>query len=216
MKLNGTRPGDDGRGKIKLYSLGGIEVPRVTSILDGIESDSWLDGWRRKVGAREADKIRENAAAFGTRVHALITGAEVERVSDDERACAQGALDWLYKNVDEVLSYELRMVDSALGFGGTVDAIVRMNNGALAVIDWKTSKKLSPRHNLQTAAYAMLARAAGYDVDERYVVRLWKDQPGRVSTRVCSNPADYDAFRAAVTIWHWRHPGAAKLAAIAN
>jgi hypothetical protein len=217
VKLNGTSPAQDGRGKIKLYELGGVAVPRVTSILDGIETDTWLDNWKRTVGAREAELIRKNAAALGTRVHSLIAGEQVQQPTDLERACAQGGLDWLYKHVDEVLQYELRMVDGELGFGGTVDAIVRMKNGTLAVIDWKTSKKLQPRHNLQTAAYAMLARAAGYDIEERYVVRLWKDdQAGRVSTRKCQNPRDFDAFRAAVVIWHWRHPGAATFPELSN
>lgn len=212
MKLAGSKQGDDGRGKMRLYELDGVAVPSVTTVLSFIESDSWLDAWKRQVGAREAELIRANAAAFGTRVHALISGADVERPSDLERRCAQGALDWLYKNVDEVLAYELKMTDTALGFGGTVDVIARMTHGAIAVIDWKTSKKLSKSHNLQTAGYALLAREAGYDVAERYVVRLWKDdQAGRVSTRSCNNPADYDAFKAAVTYWHWAHPGAAKL-----
>ena len=200
-------------GKIRLYEHNGAEVPSVTTVLGYIENDSWLDSWKRKVGTREAEKIRTDAAAFGTRVHALVAGADVVRVSDRERRCAQGAIDWLYKNVDEVLAYELKMADRELGFGGTVDVIARMTNGATAIIDWKTSKKLTPHNNLQTAGYAMLAEAAGYDdIDERYVVRLWKDeQVGRVSTRKCVNPADYDAFRAAVTYWHWAHPGAAKV-----
>lgn len=212
MKLAGTKRGEDGRGKMRLYELNGIAVPSVTTVIAGIESDSWLDAWKQRVGAREAELIRENAAAFGTRVHALIAGADVERISDLERRCAQGGLDWLYKNVDEVLAYELKMTETSLGFGGTVDVIARMKSGAIAIVDWKTSKKLTPAHNLQTAGYAMLAREAGYDVDERYVVRLWKDeQAGRVSTRKCINERDFDAFTAAVTLWHWRHPGAVKI-----
>jgi hypothetical protein len=209
VKLKRTT--EPARKKMRLYELDGHEAPSVTTVISGIESDSWLDAWRRKIGREAAEQIRADSAAFGTRVHALISGSEVDRVSELERTCAQAGLDWLYKNVDEVLAFELKMIDHDLGFGGTVDVIARMNHGALAVIDWKTSKRLSPAHNLQTAGYAMLAREAGYDVDERYVVRLWKDeQAGRVSTRKCNNDRDFDAFKAAVVIWHWRHPGISK------
>lgn len=208
MKLSTTK---NKGGKIRLYEHRGVDVPSVTTVLNYIDNDSWLDSWKRKVGAREADKIRTDAAAFGTRVHALISGSDVVRVTEHERKCAAGALDWLYKNVDEILASELKMADKALGFGGTVDVIAHMQNGTTAIIDWKTSKRLTPHNNLQTAGYAMLAEAAGYGrIDERYVVRLWKDeQVGRVSTRKCVNPVDYDAFKAAVTYWHWAHPGVA-------
>lgn len=208
MRLETTKSNG---GKMRLYELNGVEVPSVTTVIAGIESDAWLDAWKRQVGARQAELIRTDAAAFGTRVHAMIAGSEVERPSDLETRCAQGGLDWLYKNVDEVLAYELKMTDTELGFGGTVDVIARMKNGEIGVVDWKTSKRLSASHNLQTAGYAMLAREAGYDVTERYVCRLWKDeQAGRVSTRRCVNVYDYEAFRAAVTLWWWRHPGVAK------
>jgi hypothetical protein len=213
VKLAGTKPAEDGRGKMRLYEYGDASVPSVTTVISGIESDSWLEAWRKKVGAQKADMIRVDAAAFGTRVHALIAGEQIDSPDELEIKCATGAIDWLYKHTDEILETELKMADLDLGFGGTVDVIARMTNGAIAVIDWKTSKRLSPAHNLQTAGYALLARAAGYDVQERYVVRLWKDpeDAGRVSTRKCANVADFDAFKAAVTIWHWRHPGAAKI-----
>ena len=195
-------------GKMRLYEHNGERFPSVTTVLSYIENDSWLKSWRGRVGAEVADKIRDDAAVRGTRVHALIAGADVENVTEQERACAQAALDWIESNVQQVLQIEMKMADRELGFGGTVDCIALMKNGAVAVIDWKTSKQLKPHNNLQTAGYALLAEAAGYTITERYVVRLWTDQPGRVSTRTCNNPRDYAAFEGIVAYWHWAHPGA--------
>jgi hypothetical protein len=51
------------------YAWGDRKFSSVTTILSKFEDKSFLAGWQKRVGAAEAEKIRDNAATHGTKTH---------------------------------------------------------------------------------------------------------------------------------------------------
>ena len=59
-------------GEKRVYQTGKIKVPSVTTILKQTQSEEKtksLEKWRKRVGKKEADKIRDDAGALGTALH---------------------------------------------------------------------------------------------------------------------------------------------------
>lgn len=143
------------------YTLFGRELPSVTTILG--------DVYPPKVFDRAA---WDSAAEFGTFVHEAIDLAladDLDRscLTSSEANCVDAALAFLRDaDLRPVLS-EVRIVNVAEWYAGTVDIIAADPTARLYVVDWKTG---SPRasHALQTAAYrqavvSKLVEAHGID-----------------------------------------------------
>lgn len=64
-------------------------------------------------------------------------------------------LKWKATMSIEYVETEMHLVSEELQFGGTPDAIGRID-GKLCMIDWKTSKRVYPDHLVQLAAYKHL------------------------------------------------------------
>ena len=65
-----------------------------------------------------------------------------------------GALRFLDDHVDRILRSEVTFVNLTYRYAGTGDLVARLKDGRVAVIDWKTGKRLYPEVALQLAAYA--------------------------------------------------------------
>jgi ATP-dependent exoDNAse (exonuclease V) beta subunit len=187
------------------------KYPSVTTVLKVIEKP-YLEAWRRRVGAGEADRVLRNAQVFGTTVHKIahaIADAEPVNVSPQLQPFADAIEGFLEQHVDEVIHAERELVSEKHRFGGTLDLYARMKDGSHAVIDWKTNKGgLTREHGLQTAGYALLAQAQELPVNRRLVVRLKQEKPGHFYAREYKDHLDDTAtFLALVQIWHWRKSG---------
>jgi hypothetical protein len=64
-------------------------------------------------------------------------------------------VDWAKANVKKFLWSEANCFDEELWVGGISDAGCELNDGRLAVIDFKSSKAAYPTSFLQTAGYAI-------------------------------------------------------------
>ena len=67
-----TRAMVDGK---RVYSINGEALPSVTTILQATEppeKKAILDAWKKRVGAENADKIRDQAAARGSILHRIV------------------------------------------------------------------------------------------------------------------------------------------------
>ncbi|MGB9834998.1 MAG: PD-(D/E)XK nuclease family protein [bacterium] len=103
---------------------------------------------------------------------ALLSDYTLEELTQAEKYF-QTFLKWKEKNSGmEFLHSELALV-SYLGYGGTIDAIVRENNRTY-ILDFKTSPSIYPEHKAQVAAYAHLAYQT-FSIDGVKIIRLGED-----------------------------------------
>lgn len=202
--------------KVKPQQLSGARLyggarPSVTTVLQLLDDHRWLNSWRNRVGRVEADKTTEIAQAIGTRVHKMAERIAQGKDEEPPEGCehfATAIRGFLESQVAEVLDTELVMDSLVLGYGGTVDLYARLKDGSLAVIDWKTSSSLDRKHGLQCAAYGLLLRETGRDVNRRLVVRLKKEKgaEGKFAVREFKdNKADVEAWKACLALWYWKN-----------
>jgi len=192
-------------------------MPSVTTILKVFERP-YYQRWRQRVGDREADRIAGEAKVFGTKMHAaaelvarnfalgLSPALSEAAVEPELRPYAAAVRSWFDGFVLDVLGTEMSLVSPERGYGGTLDLYCQLKDGSYAVVDFKTTSSLTREHGLQTCAYAVLLRDAGHTVNRRIVVRIKKEKPGAYHARVYKDGAeDYEAWRACVVLWWWKH-----------
>jgi len=100
--------------------------------------------------------------------------------SDEEHVsafrAAQSFKSFMLSMKPEILKSECRMVDEVNHFGGTPDAMGYVD-GALTLLDWKTSNHFSPSYLLQVAAYSYLSELKyGFRPAQAIVVKLDKSE----------------------------------------
>ncbi len=141
-------------------------VPSVTSILSATGDKSGIDAWKRRVGAKAAKAVVDEATTIGTAVHLAIEnylyGKEWEYFTDDKmgllsQQIAKRFIHDCLGDIDEVWGLESGLVVDGL-YAGTADCI-GMFKGKPTIIDFKTAKKIKRKdwiedYFLQGAAYA--------------------------------------------------------------
>ena len=143
-----------------------IPVPSVTTILDKTSDKTALIAWRKRVGDAEANRISQESAGLGTKVHdsleKYILGESLSfgnnQISVMAKAMTQLVIDNGFNHVDEVWGTEIGLIAPGL-YAGTTDC-VGLHNGDQAIIDFKTSKKIKKEewiedYFLQCCAYAL-------------------------------------------------------------
>jgi genome maintenance exonuclease 1 len=145
----------------RVYSTpSGRAYPSVTTIT-GLLGKAAIIAWRKRVGEEEANRISTTAANRGTRIHSLCESfLNNEPVKPDmfDHYTWDSILPELSK-INNIHALETPLYSDHLEVAGTVDCIAEYE-GKLAVIDFKTSKRVKSRddiHNyfMQCAAYAV-------------------------------------------------------------
>lgn len=85
-------------------------------------------------------------------------------------------LEWESANVKEWIASEGLIVYPEKKYAGQFDAIAMMQNGFLALVDFKFATNLSPDYWLQTAGYCAAFEPYGISFDERIIIRLPKTE----------------------------------------
>lgn len=221
-----------GKGRHYRDPRSGDLVPSVTNVL-GVLNKPALPRWAAIEVARKAWELRlslpgmdeadaidvlkgspwrksTRAADRGTTIHAyleaVLAGSRPQTVTGEAalyRAAADAWLDW-YKPTP----VHLERTVFGDGYAGTADAWLKVD-GALWLVDFKTSKAVYPEAALQLAALAAAPlMAVGDDVVEAptparlAVVRIGLE--GEHETRFVADPAaELEAFMAALVVWHW-------------
>ncbi len=163
-----------------------IRVTSVLSFIDGSWYQYWLKGLDNKGSPnayREAQKISDDSAAFGTAVHKKIEGALKGEIvlnpesQDPQDQCAVHVIMWLEQNNIKPLfdtyekSLEIEVKDEKLGLIGHFDYAANVN-GVPTIVDFKTSGKMRKSFPLQKAAYAKMAHAQlGTKIDAGLTIR---------------------------------------------
>jgi hypothetical protein len=162
---------------------------------------------------------RDTAADVGTRVHKLIEShifGGTPEPDEQEAPYWQSYLAFrqAYPNL-EFLSSELTVYDLALGYAGTMDAIVMMN-GQRGILDWKTRQGhttndtfMYETEGLQLAAYAYASR---FLLDDGSTGHL-EPVEGATVVMLCTDgfklgPADLEAdwqgFQSTLDLYRWK------------
>ncbi len=120
--------------------------------------------------------VLENAARRGTKVHKICEGiasgiGEIG-VDDEVWGYIESFKKW-WNLGHEVVLIEERFWNDELEITGQVDFIIKTENG-LAVVDIKTSSKLSKTWQIQGCAYAFLAKCQNYDIQNIFFLHLNK------------------------------------------
>lgn len=195
----------------RTYRAGSIPVPSVTEVLR-ITEGNWINSYIARVGRREADRVMNEAAILGTKVHALAEKLALDpnfKPPVEMKEFAIAIRGFLKVHVRRVIETEVSLASSTMRFGGTCDLYCELMDGSLAVVDFKTtSSGLTRIHGLQLSGYALLLKESGRTINKRICVRLHKDpeKVGQWYARAYANHReDTEAFLAAKTLWWFMH-----------
>ncbi len=156
---------------------------RVTSVLYPFSGLEKID----------ADVVA-HAAERGTKVHriceGIANGLGEHGVDDETRGYVDSFKKWWENGID-VVEIERRFWDDEFCITGQVDFIIRLPDGSLAIVDIKTSSKVSKTWQAQGSAYAYLAKKNGYDIKKIYFLHVFKT--GR-NAKIIEYPVDDQFF----------------------
>ena len=138
----------------------GKMYPSVTSVTGLLKKDI-IKAWRAKVGDKVANDISTRAARRGTKVHSLcesyLSNEAVEPDMFDLEMWnnIRPELD----RINNIHALETQLYSDHLQVAGTVDCIAEYD-GTLSVIDFKTSKRVKSKKDIddyfmQCSAYAV-------------------------------------------------------------
>ena len=186
-------------------------VPSVTTVLSDTGDKTALINWRKRVGDAEANRISQEAAGLGTKVHNAL---EKYVLNEDYDISGNNHISVMAKNMlDEMIDKGLSQVNEIWGvevaliakglYAGTSDA-VGMFNGVESIIDFKTAKKIKKRewiedYFMQGCAYA-LAHNEMFGTDIKQVAILMIDREGKYADFVING----DEFEKYCNKWAMR------------
>jgi hypothetical protein len=165
----------------RYYSIpDGRKLPSVTTVLGRSLDHAWLDEWRERVGAEEADKISKTACYRGSKVHDMaeryvLNQDYMTEVMPLHAAMFKPIKKVLDERVDNVLGIELALFSTALNTAGRTDLVAEFN-GVTSIIDYKTSKRMKGEADiegyfLQSTVYSLMFERI-YSIETRQIVIL--------------------------------------------
>lgn len=204
------------------YTVDGMPFDGVTTVISSVIRKEGLERWIGQVGNAEAERIRSEAAAHGTLVHALaalvVSGLpSIPMMADEEPTDAQmdAFTTWFETYVEEVHAVELKVAHGGYRYAGTLDLLVRMKGDKRpTIVDLKTGKAVYREFALQLAAYreAIVKNTSSMDAlgysrrdCRRGVLHIPRDVDGPAHFHEYrKHGADFQAFLAALTIYRWQ------------
>ena len=184
---------------IRLYNLpNGDWVPSITSVTSFYNREVFRK-WRQRVGEREANRVTKESTERGTDYHeaaqAYLENKELDwnnylPLTQFMFKSSQPYLD----KIGKIHAIERTLYSEYLGLAGRVDCIAEYD-GELAIIDFKTSKKIKPekwveQYFVQETAYAcMYYELTGIAVDKLITIMVTPE--GDVHVYDKRNKSDY-------------------------
>jgi genome maintenance exonuclease 1 len=140
----------------------GTKLPSVTTVLGAMKKDAIM-AWRKRVGEAEANRISKKATGRGTNVHSLcekyLNNESLGEMMPDAQEMFL-SLKPLLNRINNIHYQEQALWSTQLEMAGRVDCIGEFD-GQLSVIDFKTSKRVKSKVQIedyfwQTSAYALM------------------------------------------------------------
>lgn len=142
----------------------GTKLPSVTTVI-GAKGKEAIMKWRKRVGEEEANKISRKASSRGTNVHTLceryLNNQELGDIMPDAKAMFL-PLKPLLNRINNIHYQECALWSVKLGMAGRVDCIGEFD-GVLSVIDFKTSKRIKKREDIDSYFAQCVAYACCYE-----------------------------------------------------
>jgi hypothetical protein len=160
--VQGTRFMDNGS---RNYDVAGQRLPSVTTILGRTKDDTFLKDWKKKVGEKEAERIKNASAVRGTSMHKYLENYVLGRGYEDltelgkeTKRMAQKVIEVGLAPVSGFFGSEVTLYYPGL-YAGSTD-LVGIHNDKETVIDFKQANRPKREewigdYKLQAAAYAM-------------------------------------------------------------
>ncbi len=200
----------------KYKAKDGATVPGVTTIL-GVLNKPALVKWANGLGLQGIDSTTyvDETARIGTLAHEMIQeylgGPFWDREAFDAQQidAAENAVlsfyEWERQTGAKMKTHaiELQLVSESYRYGGTVDWLGEID-GALWLVDIKTSKALYPEHVYQVAAYHQMLIENGYQVDGVRLLRVGRSEDEGFDDHVIDTPERcmaWDVFKAALELY---------------
>lgn len=156
----------DDSSDIRLYKTPDEDlVPSVTSILSETKDKTFLKEWADRIGQDNADRIRNEAASVGTKMHDYLEcyildkkyKADYNPLTTQAISMAEIIIEEGLVHVDEVWGTESRLFYKDQ-YAGTTD-VVGLYKGEPCIIDFKQTNKPKKKewiedYYLQLCAYA--------------------------------------------------------------
>ena len=137
--------------------------PSVTTILGKYYDKSFLEAWRQRVGAAEADKISNKAAFAGTNLHSVfekfLLNQDIKDCHSIDRMRFKSVEMKIADKITESYGAEYPVYSSKYKTAGTIDGIVKWNDD-FAIIDLKTAKSRKKEEYIEN----YFAQAAIYGI----------------------------------------------------
>jgi hypothetical protein len=181
----------------------GEKLPSVTTILDKTKDKRALIDWANRIGHEQAEKIKNDAAAIGTSMHAYIESHVKMRPLRPAKypwqfkAYRMGAclMESYFPELDEVWGNEVMVYRRGL-YAGTTD-LVGVFRGQPSIIDFKQANKMKKRewiddYFVQLTAYAS-AHNEMYGTEIRQGVVLMAAQDGQLKDFVVCG-REFDSY----------------------
>ena len=153
-------------GKRYYTSPSGKRLPSVTTVVGAMKKQAIME-WRNRVGEVEANRISKLATGRGNRVHDLaeryLKNEKIEWVREmpDSVEMFRTLIPHLHR-INNIHYIEQALWSEQIGLAGRVDLIAEWD-GVLSVIDFKTSKKIKKKEDIQDYFAQCTAYAGMYE-----------------------------------------------------
>ena len=178
---------DETTGKRLYKTPDGDFVPSVTTILSKTKDTKHLEQWQKRVGKKNADRIRNEAASVGTSMHLYLESfilneerkTNFSPVHSKAKKMAKVIIDNGLKHVDEIWGSEVQLYYKDM-YAGTTD-VVGLYKGVPHIIDFKQTNKPKKEewiqdYYLQLCAYAHAHNeVTGSDIQSGVVLMCSQD-----------------------------------------
>ena len=184
---------------IRLCNLpNGDWVPSITSVTSFYNREVFRK-WRQRVGEKEANRVTKESTTRGTDYHEAAQAYLENRELDWNNYLP--LTEFMFKSsqpyldkIGKIHAIERTLYSEYLGLAGRVDCIAEYD-GELAIIDFKTSKKIKPekwieQYFVQETAYAcMYYELTGIPVEKLITIMVTPE--GDVHVYDKRNKSDY-------------------------
>ena len=162
--IQGKQITDPDSGK-RVYDFQGTRLPSVTTVLSATKNQAFLTRWKNKVGAHEAERIKNLSSKRGTAMHKFLE-SHIQGIGYDDltpigcqaKPMAQKIIEIGLTPISEYYGSEVMLHYPGL-YAGSTD-LVCMHNDLETIVDFKQSNRPKKEewiddYKLQIAAYAM-------------------------------------------------------------
>ena len=153
-------------GKRYYTTPDGVRLPSVTTVI-GAKGKEAILKWRQRVGEEEANRVSKLSTSRGTNLHTICENY----LNNDPKYLLKVMPDALemFKSIKPLLNrinnihyQEQALWSVGIGMAGRVDCIGEFD-GKLSVIDFKTSKRIKTREDIDSYFAQCVAYACMYE-----------------------------------------------------